>query len=347
MTTPQETLSRPHVNSSGRWPALDGLRGIAVLMVLVDHGGLGIVGRPIGAMGVTIFFVLSGFLITHVIMTARARGEWSMPRFLMDRMVRLLPALLVMQLVVAACWFLTRGEWGDVLKEIASATFYVQNFFYHQFETDLLAHAWSLATEEQFYLIWPLLLPWLLRCRRPLPWMALLIVASMLARLLLATEGHEDLAFASLPANACALLLGCLLAVDPAKVKSGRVQQTVPVLGLVAIAAGALLMDAPALYIVLPILAAPLAMIVVMVALPGVPLLEVRWLRFTGRISYALYLWHWPVLVLADERYAGRSALPWLGLSLVLAIASTLLIEEPLRRAWRTRVKAARLRSSD
>lgn len=88
-----------------RWLALDGLRGVAVLMVVADHGGF--VDRgPLGAAGVTIFFVLSGFLITHVIVQARERGEWSMRRFLFARVVRLMPALIAMEVVVTLWWLL-------------------------------------------------------------------------------------------------------------------------------------------------------------------------------------------------------------------------------------------------
>lgn len=330
----RDTPTRTHAT---RLPALDGLRGVAVLMVLVDHSGLLGVGRSLGSAGVTVFFVLSGFLISRVIMAARDRGDWSMRTFLAARVVRLVPALIVMQAVVAVAWFVTRGSMGELPGQMAASTAYVMNFYYGHFDARLLRHTWSLAVEEQFYLLWPLVLPWLLRARRPVIWMGVLVAASMLGRLTLAVSGHQDTAYTSLPTNAFALLLGCLLAVDPVEVKSGRLQRAVPVAAITGIVGVTLFASVPAPSILLPIAAAPLAMVALMFALPGATLLEAQWLRFVGRISYALYLWHFPVLGLADEHWGGESALPWLGLSFVLATGSTLLMEEPLRRRWRIR----------
>jgi peptidoglycan/LPS O-acetylase OafA/YrhL len=318
------------------WHALDGLRGIAVLMVLADHAGLAGQGRPLGAVGVTVFFVLSGFLISRVVLDARALDRWSLRRFLMDRIVRLVPALLLMQAVVIAWWVLTGYGWRELLPEVAATTLYAQNFFYGDFELGLLRHTWSLAVEEQFYLLWPLVLPWLARRRVPLLWFGCLALTSMLFRLIVAATGAQDLAYASLPANAFALLLGCLLAVDPVDVRGGFGQRVTAWAGLVAILVGAVTASGvPAPYLVLPIPAALLASVVVAASLPGVPLMQARPLRFVGRISYALYLWHWPVLLLTDQQYGGASAIPSLALSLGLAAASTFLVEEPLRRRWR------------
>ena len=96
-------------------------------------------------------------------------------------------------------------------------------------------------------------------------------------------------------------------------------------------------MGVPSPEIVLPAVAAILAAFSLAFALPGAPLLEGPVLRFVGRISYALYLWHFPVLLLADELHSGLPALPWLLLSVALATASTLLVEEPVRQWWRSR----------
>jgi peptidoglycan/LPS O-acetylase OafA/YrhL len=90
----------------GRRPALDGLRGVAVLLVVADHSGF--LPEPSGSIGVTVFFVLSGFLITRVIVEARQSGSWSMPRFVINRVVRLFPALVVMVLLVSSI-LLVRG----------------------------------------------------------------------------------------------------------------------------------------------------------------------------------------------------------------------------------------------
>lgn len=336
-----DTLPYPQRMGDRRWYALDGLRGIAVLMVVLGHVLLP--AAPLAIAGVSVFFVLSGFLITQVILTARARGQWSLGGFLAARVVRLAPALLVMVAVSVAGWLLTGGAWSDTAWHAVAAVTYVENIFHGHFGgPHMFSHTWSLAVEEQFYLLWPLLLPFVVRARRPLLLLGGAILASMVLRLWLAMSSHpivDYVSSASLPANAFALLAGCLLAIDPPKVSAGQAQRVVPIVGLVAIiAASALFISNPPLSVVLlPILVALLAPVVVACALPGVPLLEVAWLRFVGRISYALYLWHFPVLVLSDQMYGELAAVPALVLSFALATASTLWLEEPLRRRWRAR----------
>ena len=337
----EELQARLHAHRADGSPdtprllALDGLRGVAVLMVVVDHAGAAT--DRAGAVGVTVFFVLSGFLISRLIIAAHHRGEWSMRRFIAARAVRLLPALLVMEVVVGLAWLITRRDAGEMPGQVAASTAYVMNFYIGHFEDRFLLHTWSLAVEEQFYLLWPLLLPWFLRARRPVVWLLLLVAASMLGRFALAASDHRDIAFASLPTNAFALVLGCVLALEPVRAKPGRAQRMVPAVGLGAIITITLSASLPGPPLLLPIVTAPIAMAVVMFALPGAALLEARWLRFVGRISYALYLWHFPILGLASEHVGGVSALPWLALSFLLATASTVLVEEPLRRLWRRR----------
>ncbi len=322
-----------------RWAALDGLRGVAVLMVLVDHSGLIPGAHPnLGAAGVTIFFVLSGFLITNVIVGTRERGEWSMRRFLLARVVRLMPALLVMEAVMLAWWLVAGRPFGDVGWEIVATTLYMANMFPGGVD-DPLAHTWSLAIEEQFYLLWPLVLPLVLRARSPILVIGAAVAGSIMTRLVLAVHGRAlDLPFDvfSLPSYAFALLLGGFVAIDRLVVAPGRAQCLGVVIGLGVIAA---MVGVPAG--LGPIVIAFAAAFVLTLALPGVGFLEVRWLRFVGRVSYALYLWHWPVLVLTGQALGGVSALPALVLSFVLAVASTLWLEEPLRRRWRARRTAA------
>jgi peptidoglycan/LPS O-acetylase OafA/YrhL len=334
-------LTYPRRMGERRWLALDGLRGVAVLMVVVGHVLLP--AAPLAIAGVSVFFVLSGFLITQVILTARARGEWSLGRFLAARAVRLVPALLVMQVVVIAWWLLSGGAWSEIAWHAIAATFYVENIFHGQFSgPHLFSHTWSLAVEEQFYLVWPLLVGFVIRSRRPLLLLGAAIVASMVVRLWLAMSSHwivDYVSSASLPANAFALLVGCLLAIDPPAIRSGRAQRVVPIVGLVAIlgVAVAFTSNPPLSVVMLPIVVALIGPVVVAFALLGVPLLEAAWLRFVGRISYALYLWHFPVFGLLGQHYGGLGALPAVALSFGLAVASTLWLEEPLRRRWRAR----------
>ena len=328
--------------SLGRWLALDGLRGVAVLMVVADHAGLP-GGRLSGPVGVTIFFVLSGFLITRVILRDREAGTWSLRQFFGNRAVRLLPALLALQVVVAAWWVLAGRSVRTILLDDLAATTYVTNIFYPWLTESVLGHTWSLATEEQFYLLWPLLLPLVMRSRRPLTWLTVAVATSLALRLGLGFAGHDKLAYASLPTNAYALLLGCLIAIAPQRVRPGALQRAVPVLALLAIT---FLVRAPLglpqIYVVLPVVTVGFAALAVAYALPGSPLLELAPLRFVGRISYAWYLWHVPLLVLTGQTGGGLRALPVVALSLAMATASTFWLEEPLRRRWAARTSRAR-----
>jgi peptidoglycan/LPS O-acetylase OafA/YrhL len=316
--------------------ALDGLRGVAVLMVIADHAGFAGQGQGgMGAAGVTIFFVLSGYLITRIVLADRERGDWSMRRFLAARAVRLVPALLAMVVVVVSVWLVVGGPRDGLALEVLVSLTYTKNVFFMHFDSGLFRHTWSLAVEEQFYLLWPLVLPLVVKLRRPIVWLGLVITASVVVRIVVAGTAGAYASYPSLPTNAFALLLGCCLAIRPARVESGPVQRLVPVVVLAVMVWFIVAVGSPTAFVFVPVPVSLMAVVVVAWALPGMPLLEVAWLRFVGRISYSLYLWHWPALLLADEKYGGLSALPVLALAASLATASTLLVEEPLRRRWR------------
>jgi peptidoglycan/LPS O-acetylase OafA/YrhL len=306
----------------GHRPALDGLRGTAVALVIADHAGY--LPEPSGGIGVVVFFVLSGFLITRVIVEARDAGTWSMPGFVANRFVRLFPALLVMVAVVSvglALQGLTRDQIAD---RAVPALTYVENMQPPGFR--VFSHTWSLGVEEQFYLLWPLAVPWLLNRRMRRTILMLAIAASCGAMIL---SGRDWL-----PMHAYALLAGCLLALLGPVVHHWWL---VPV-GTVALVAA--LYVAPGLdriYVYGPMIATPAAVLLVAGAADGNRVLELRPLRFLGRISYAVYLWHVPLLVFTHSLYGRASAIPAVLLALALGTASTLLLEEPLRRSWRLR----------
>jgi len=307
----------------GHWPALDGLRGVAVLIVLADHTGF--VPEPAGGIGVTVFFVLSGFLITRVIVEARERGTWTMAGFVANRVVRLFPALAVMVAVVSGI-LVARGYPLDrVAARAAPALAYVQNMA-PRVTYPVFGHTWSLGVEEQFYLLWPLVLPWVLGRARPVLALGAAIAGSAAVEI----ASPQDW----LPMHAYALLAGCGLAL------LGPLPSRRWLLPAGALALGASIAVAPAftqLYVYGPMMAAPAATLMIAGAAHGNPVLELPLLRFTGRISYALYLWHVPLLRMTGTTYAGAAAIPSLVIAVLLAVASTLLFEEPLRRAWRLR----------
>ena len=298
-----------------------------MLIVVADH--VGYLHEPAGSIGVTVFFVLSGFLITRVIVEARDDGTWSFIGFLGKRFVRLYPALLVVVMVVSGI-LLARGYPFDrwAVRSIP-ALVYLQNMV-PLVRYEVFGHTWSLAVEEQFYFLWPLALPWVLRRPRPRTVLALAIVGSAASMVALPHDW--------LPMHAYALLAGCALALGGPVV---RRWWCVPV-GAVGLASAiAVSPHLTSVYVYGPMLALPAAVLLVVGAAGGNRLLAIPPLRFVGRISYALYLWHVPLIKLEHATHTGDRALRPVALAIVLATASTLLLEEPLRRAWRRRAARA------
>jgi peptidoglycan/LPS O-acetylase OafA/YrhL len=197
---------------SQRWHALDGLRGVAVLLVLVEH--LYGPAQGTGALGVGIFFVLSGFLITSVILRDREAGTWSFRTFITGRAVRLGPAMLAMVASFSALWLASGRSASALAGHAAQALLYVEDFTRADGGNTVFGHTWSLAVEEQFYLLWPLALPFVLRlnARARLATLGVTIGLSIAVRLAAAQADLTDLAYAGLPTNLYAMLLGCVVA---------------------------------------------------------------------------------------------------------------------------------------
>ena len=317
----------------GHRPALDGVRGLAILLVVADHSGL--LWRGSGSLGVMVFFVLSGFLITRVIVEARAEGTWSLRRFYAARAVRLAPALVAMVGVLSLV-LLAAGE-PNVIGRAARALTYTENFFPFDAESPF-NHAWSLAVEEQFYLLWPLAVGALVWRRHRLLIIGVLIVASVAAREWLFWEGHGGVAYPSLPTNAFALLLGCALALRSRPSSVGAIGMLGAGIGLIACVVS---LGTPIPGI--EVLAAGFAAVFV-AGSGGQAARAFSWgpLRFFGRISYALYLWHYPVLMVTGSLYLLPRVLVVLPVIVLIATASTLWLEEPIRRRWRARSEAPR-----
>ena len=219
-----------------------------------------------------------------------------------------------------------RGFTSDQIADrVVPALTYTENM---QPDTGLrvFSQTWSLGVEEQFYLVWPLALPWVLSRARP----RLVLAVAMAGSAAVMIVWFHDW----LPMHAYALLAGCLLALAGPLVARWWLVPAGAVGLAVAIHA------APGferIYVYGPMLATPAAMLLVAGAAGGNRVLELSVLRFLGRISYAVYLWHVPLLVLAGATYGRGATLVPLAVTLVMAVASTFAIEEPLRRAWRHR----------
>lgn len=333
-------------------PDVDGLRAVAVLAVLLFHGFPQL--APGGFVGVDVFFVISGFLITGIILDEQRRGCFSFAEFYWRRVRRLFPALL---LVLAAClalgWLLLLpDEYRQLGKHVAAGAAFVSNVLLWR-ETDYfdvaaelkpLLHLWSLGVEEQYYMVWPLLL-FIFRGRpRAMLLMILAVAAASFAANLWMTARTESAAFFLPFGRFWELMTGSILACTM-RLKGGRARSAnaLAVLGSALLATAlALLHDErsfPGWWVLLPVLGAAL----LIAAGPGAwinrRLLAHPAMVFVGLISYPLYLWHWPLLSFARVAEGGEPPaalrLALLGLSFVLAWVTYALVETKLRRARR------------
>ncbi len=324
---------------------IDGLRAIAVLSVLAFHYGAPLRG---GVTGVDVFFVISGFLITQILAGEIAAGTFSVLGFYERRMRRILPALLTMLAfaLLAGKFLLMPGDYASLAKSSAAAAFGVSNFFflantgYFDQVADFLPllHTWSLAVEEQFYLVWPLLLLALATVGSRTALAAILAVIVTIGCVASIVYFHVDpkSAFYMALPRAWELALGALLAFLPAlPLLAGEIAAWV---GLALIAAGFLVVSPsrfPGASALFPCIGAalviwPRAQITNASRLLGL-------LAPIGLISYSLYLWHWPIWVYFRIYIEnGKPSIAQaIGLAVVSIIISTLsyrYIEQPFRK---------------
>ncbi|MEV4538628.1 acyltransferase family protein [Asanoa sp. NPDC049518] len=347
-------------------PALDGVRAFAVLAVLLFHGG--VAALPGGFLGVDAFFVLSGFLITSLLLVERsATGRTDLVAFWGRRARRLLPALLLVLACVAVVsrWLLPPTELPALRLDSLAAVAYLANwrmmfrdgdYFAATGAPSPLQHTWSLGIEEQFYLLWPLVFiaaAALRRSRTVL--LAICVVGSVLsvaASTVLFSPSDVDRDYYGTDTRAVTLLVGCALAVLLSeRVGGGGRHRALGALAVVGVAVTGLFWatargNSPWLYrgglpLVALATATVIAHAVVSPRSPTARVLAVAPLVAVGRISYGLYLWHWPLFgwLTASRTGLGGSALLGLRLGAVLlvATASYVLVEEPIRTARWTR----------
>lgn len=327
---------------------INGLRAIAVLSVLCYHFGLpGFTG---GFIGVDVFFVISGFLMTGIIVTALEKGTFSIWSFYAARVRRIVPALMALciTLLVLGWFWLSPADYATFGKHAANALIFNSNFkfkreagYFDSFSQDKwLLHTWSLSLEWQFYLLLPILLLVLWRWRsRRLIYIALgLLAALSLAVSIVATPTHAAFSFFLLPARAWELLAGSLAFIAARRWPqwSASSASLIHLAALFLIALSVSLFDAsvewPGYAALLPVAAAALLVAVRHPARP--PLLAGGVIQSIGSWSYSIYLWHWPVFVAL--RHAEVDAVPlWIGLgivaSVVLGFLSYRFIETPFR----------------
>jgi peptidoglycan/LPS O-acetylase OafA/YrhL len=349
-TTPQSNV----VHSNQYRPEIDGLRAIAVLPVLFFHAA--IPGFAGGFVGVDVFFVISGYLITSVIAKDVALGEFSFARFYERRIRRIFPALFAVVLftILAGSILLAPADFAAFGKSLIAMTFFLSNVFFKGQggvggyfggapNPQVLLHTWSLSVEEQFYLLFPTALILLARFakKRSLAYLWVAVIVSFVFNIW-ETWHNSGSAFYSLLPRAWELLLGSLLAMKAFPALKSRVAREIAGLvglGLVALAVSFLSKDTafPGYSALFPCVGAGLIIYSGENGRSFVnTILSFRPLVFIGLISYSLYLWHWPIVVFAKyllvgELNAAGSAIVILS-SLAMAILSYEFIETPFRR---------------
>lgn len=326
-------------------PDLDGLRCIAILLVLFFHARVGFSG---GYVGVDVFFVISGFLITRLILKERQKSDsFSMTRFLTRRVARLLPALTVMFLFTAAVGWMTLlpEDLAELGKALTSQCLFLSNVFHWTAvgyfrgpaEIKPLLHSWSLAVEEQFYLIFPLLLGIRLGGLNPTRLIIGLGIVSF-GLSCYGTEHFQSAAFYLLPTRAWELLIGALLASSEATQAPVRYREALSVLGLLLILASATLYSNQTPFPGLAALPPCLGCCLLILSQGSRCNRVLAHPLFTscGLISYSLYLWHWPIFAFShyidDSEQSLALKLGLCGASILAAALSYKLVESPTRK---------------
>lgn len=339
-------------------PFVDGLRAVAVALVVLHHYGFGCSG---GYIGVDIFFVVSGYLITGIILRDFSANSFSMLAFWERRVRRIFPALAVVTLACLGSGFLILfpleyqklGQSSVALVLMSANVHFWRQIGY--FDTDAalkpLLHTWSLAVEEQFYVIFPLILVLLKRLSLGLRAVAVFAAASALFALnIYGSYRHPSANYYLLPTRAWEMLIGAFLAFDVIKAPSARwVRESASGLALAGIGLSTLLYNPatrfPGAAALLPCVSTFLLLWTNERDLTLVGrLLALRAVVFVGLISYSLYLWHWPIVSLAKyyalyalNLPAGGALSPGvrlggIGASLVLAALTWRWVEVPIRR---------------
>lgn len=334
-------------------PPLDGIRAFAVLAVVVFHVAPGFLTG--GFTGVDVFFALSGFLLGSIILGELEAGAFSLREFYLRRIQRLAPELILTVFVVLALWlwFFPPSAAQDAARHGVWTLANLSNFYVWQKlggywgESSAMApllHTWSLAVEEQFYLVFPALMILLMRMGRRSVRPALLLLAALsLGLCVTVTPRYPDAAFQLLPTRLWELLVGAAVATAAGLGRAGKpslLHEASGWVGLATICAGFATIGEkgfPGLFAVVPIAGTLLVILAVSRATNTARLLSTPPLVWLGKRSYAIYLWHWPLIILGRFE-AELHRLPALAGAIAGAIASFLaasaayaLVEQPLR----------------
>ena len=331
---------------------IDGLRALAILPVLLFHAH--VPGFSGGYVGVDIFFVISGFLITGIIAREVDEGRFSLVQFYERRFRRIMPALSLMILAVlaVACWLYLPGDIEGVPKSALAATLFASNlwfftdtgYFAGGADVKPLLHTWSLAVEEQFYIAFPILL--MLVARFASRWRSLIVGAIAACSLTLAIALQRDTSgftFYLLPTRAWELFAGALLALGPMPTARARwLREALAWIGLSSVIFAVIFYTRDTVFPGTSALPPVLGAALLLHSAPGTSvgrLLSLSPFVGVGLISYSLYLWHWPLIVFTeyatDAALTGWTAIAVMAASFIAAILSWRFVERPFRDARR------------
>jgi peptidoglycan/LPS O-acetylase OafA/YrhL len=307
-------------------PELDGIRAIAILLVLAQHINLPS-STLAGMVGVNLFFVLSGYLITSLLLREReVTGRIDLRSFYERRIRRLIPALVAVLIATGALMAIL-GRFGEYLPQAAVSFFYVADIAKAiGYDLGYVGHTWSLALEEQFYLLWPALLIFLPR-RFLAPVAIAGIVGAVALQFLLVPD--DILAHFRPDVRADAVLWGCLIALVPAALKVPRWATAAALIGVIGLS------FTPFPWPHAISVSSVLSAIFIAGAATLAPMLSVRPLVRIGQISYGMYLWHAiPVGLLNDETAAGNvlAMVAVVVITIAVALASERWVEKPFRK---------------
>lgn len=329
---------------------IDGLRALAVLPVIAYH--LGVSGIPGGFTGVDIFFVISGYLICGIIYQSAIKGAFSYLEFYKRRCLRILPPLFVVLLATLLFGYnhLLPAQFTELGNSAVAVTLFSSNIFFWQqtgyfagpAELKPLLHTWSLAVEEQFYILFPIVLLFAVRWfRHRVTQVMLAIIAVSFLLSIVGVLKKPDFTFYMLPTRAWELALGGIIAVSTLETRMASVRREVKHLmslaGLGLILFGFFWLSTskpfPAWNALWPCVGSFLLILAGREAVVN-RILALKPVVYVGMISYCLYLWHWPLIVYSKmflNMNEGMRDLLVLAMTFALAIASRYLIEIPFR----------------